>query len=384
MGREVLKMELNQGADDINFEFNPLPAKTDEALESCHNRARADYETWKRDFLEWLTVEGRKPDKLEGFADGTVRKTNYHTDQIMRWVWENRGYTTELTPEDADELMRELGRYSDYENANLNNFVKTIKRIFSYYNHEKAKNIEWSCNYEISEPKVTNRDYFKKDEFRPLYEAALKYGTVKHYNSCSKAERKRLKGHLARRFDKNKEGVSIDDFDRANSFKIPSLIATTLDMGLRPIEVARTKPEWIHLDDAVLRIPATESTKNRDNWECVLSNKSVRTLRKWLDERQSYGKYATSDSLWLNDKGNPYNSQSLNYLLRALIESAGVEPAGRDLTWYSIRHGVATVWADEEDIHDAREQLRHVKVETTMRYSHSSTKKRHGAVNSKY
>lgn len=60
------------------------------------------------------------------------------------------------------------GRYSQYEDANLNNFVKTIKRIFPYYTHEKGKSIEWDCRLDLNEPKVTNRDYFYKQEIRAL------------------------------------------------------------------------------------------------------------------------------------------------------------------------------------------------------------------------
>jgi len=366
------------------FGFPIVASDTEKALADLHGRAETDYEAWKRDFLNWLYHEGKKPDRGEGFAAGTIRKTSYHTGQILRWLWGERGYTTELGPDDADKLMRELGRHSTYADSNLNNIVKTIKRLFSYYNHEKGKNIDWECNYELSEPKVTNRDYFTKDEFRPLYEAALNHGAVKHYNNCTRKERDLLKAHLAQRFEKPKEAVTPDDFERANSFKIPSLIATSLDMGLRPIEVTRATTDWVNLDNAALEIPADESSKNTDNWECVLSNNAVRSLRKWLDERASYEKYDATDALWLNKKGNPYKSQSLNYLLGNLIEEAGIEPAGRNLTFYSIRHGVATIWADEEDIQDAREQLRHEQIETTLGYAHSSTNKRHNVVNSKY
>ena len=42
------------------------------------------------------------------------------------------------------------------------------------------------------------------------------------------------------------------------------------------------------------------------------------------------------------------------------------------------------MWADEENIHDAREQLRHKNVETTIGYAHSGTENRHNSVNSKW
>lgn len=178
-------MNFSAEADDHSFDFPLIAGDSEAALEDHHSRAKDDYESWKYDFLVWLRVEGKKPDRLEGYSSAVVRGTSYKTDQIMRWLWTQRGYTTELTPDDADELMKTLGRQSDYSDSNLNNFVKTIKRIFSYYNYEKGRDIDWDCKYAISEPRVTNRDYFKKSEFRPLYEAALNHGAVKHYNNCS-------------------------------------------------------------------------------------------------------------------------------------------------------------------------------------------------------
>ena len=280
--------------------------------------------------------------------------------------------------------MKKLGRYSEYEESTLNNFVKTLKRIFKYFNHEKGKNIEWECPIDINETGVTNRDYFKKDEFRPLYEASLEHGTVKHYHSCSPEERDELKAHLAQRFEKAKSEVGPDDFQKANSFKIPSIVSVSLDCGLRPVEVGRTKKEWVNLEESTLDIPKEESSKNTENWKCVLSNKSARALEKWVDERSSYRKYNGVDELWLNEKGNPYGSSPLNYLLEQLIERGGIRPAGRDLSWYSIRHGTATVWVDEEDLHDAREQLRHKNFETTLGYSNSGIRNRKEEVNSKW
>jgi integrase len=377
-------MNFEPEARDVDFDFPLLADETIDALEDAHARAVTDYRGWKRDLMEWLFFEGKDPERLRGYSADTLRNSNYKVDQIMRWVWNQRGYTTEVTAEDADELMRELGRYSEYTDANLNNFVKTLKRIFAYYNHEKGKCIEWECSLDLNEPSVTNRDYFKKQEFHALYEAALEYGSVKHYHSCSTAEREELQAYLAQRFEKRKDEIGPGDFERANSMKIPSLVSVSLDCGLRPIEVGRATVDWVNFEDATLDIPKEESSKNEGNWKCVLSNNSVRALEEWVDERNSYEKYSGQDALWLNGKGNPYSSTSLNYLLDQLIEAAGIEPAGRDLSWYSIRHGVATVWADEENIHDAQEQLRHKKVETTLGYAHSGTANRRNTVNSKW
>lgn len=377
-------MNLTEEPREFEQSFALLAEETKEDLDNLHARTREDYETWKQSVMEWLTHEGKDPERLRGYAEETLRGTNYKIDQVMRWLWNQRGYTTELTPDDADALMRELGRYTEYSDANLNNFVKALKRLFKYYNHEKGKEYEWDCKLNLTEEKVTNRDYFYKREFRSLYEAALEYGTVRHYHSCTPEERDELKATLAQRFEKTKDEVSVDDFERANSFKIPSIISVSLDCGLRPIEVGRAKTYWVNFEENSLDIPKEESSKNEDNWQCVLSEKSVRALEKWCEERASYDKYAGRDELWLNKRGNPYGSNSLNYLLDDLIETTGIEPAGRDLSYYSIRHGVASAWADEENIHDAKEQLRHKNVETTIGYAHSAAENRHGSVNSKW
>lgn len=161
-------MPLSSEPSERDYPFRVIPEPTQESLEAAHARASADYETWKHDFIAWLDTEGKDPERLTGYSDSTVRQANYKVDQIMRWLWRQRGYTTEVTGEDADAFMRELGRHSDDSDANLNTYVKTFKRLFKYFNREKGRSIEWECQLELSEPKVTNRDYFKKREFRPL------------------------------------------------------------------------------------------------------------------------------------------------------------------------------------------------------------------------
>lgn len=54
---------------------------------------------------------------------------------------------------------------------------------------------------------------------------------------------------------------------------------------------------------------------------------------------------------------------------------------GRDLTWYSLRHGVATLWANEYGVQQAQEQLRHEKIKSTMHYVHSGSDTRNAKAN---
>lgn len=66
------------------------------------------------------------------------------------------------------------------------------------------------------------------------------------------------------------------------------------------------------------------------------------------------------------------------------MEETQIEERGRQLTWYSIRRAVATIWANEEGIHDAKEQLRHKSIDTTIRYVHSSQFRRAKLADSKW
>jgi len=69
------------------------------------------------------------------------------------------------------------------------------------------------------------------------------------------------------------------------------MIYTTLDAGLRPIEVGRATTDWVDIDNAVLRIPKDESSKNRENWTVALGEQTADVLDRWLTERQTYTRY---------------------------------------------------------------------------------------------
>ncbi len=59
-------MNFERGARSASFDFPLVAQETIEELDEQHARARSDYETWKRDLFEWLSVEGKDPDRLRG------------------------------------------------------------------------------------------------------------------------------------------------------------------------------------------------------------------------------------------------------------------------------------------------------------------------------
>jgi len=199
-------------------------------------------------------------------------------------------------------------------------------RAFEFGDKEWDPEISFSGDNSTTNP----RDYLTVEERQQIREAVLQYGSVPSYKGLSPEGRDKWKAHLAQRFEKPKDEVSRSDFERANSWKYPSLVWTSLDAGLRPVEVKRSSVEWVDVENRVLRIPKEDSAKSNDNWVVSLTDRTAEALSRWLTERQQYDKYGNTDALWLTREGNPYQSYSLNYLLRSVCEIADIPTEHRD------------------------------------------------------
>ncbi|KOX98146.1 tyrosine-type recombinase/integrase [Halorubrum tropicale] len=368
--------------EPIEFPFPLVSKRTKEDLEKFGVNVAEDYRDFKEEVLTWLATYGKNPEKGEGLADTTLKSTHYKLETVFRWLWDyEERYTTELTPAEADRFIRLLNMSDSMIDSSVLHHLKVIKRYFKYHNHTHGTDWEWEPDLDLSQANGEERDYLHRGAFKQLYSAALEYGSVKSYHSVTPEERDRIKTYLARLEGVPKEKIGPEEFKEANSWKVPSLIAVTLDTGLRPIEVGRASVDWVNLESHELNIPKEESTKNEAYWNCTLKNRTVNVLSRWLDERATYEKYQDRDELWLTKKGTRYSSKSCNYLLRRLIEEGNVSiPKNKDVTWYSIRHGVATHWANHVGPHHAKEQLRHKSVTTTMKYLHSDSETRSSAV----
>ena len=151
---------------------------------------------------------------------------------------------------------------------------------------------------------------------------------------------------------------------------------TSLDAGLRPVEVERAKTTWVDVENQVLRIPREESSKNSENWIVGITERTAKALSRWLDEREMYERYEENDALWLTREGNPYQTSSLRDLLKRLCDLAGIPTENRKMSWYAIRHSVGTYMTREEDLAAAQAQLRHKSEQTTMKYDQTPVEDR--------
>lgn len=357
-----------------------LPIVTEPSEAYLNPRQQLDYRNERESCLEWLLSLGKDPSSGEGYAFGTVKPRSYRMDKFYRWVWgQEGGYTVNVQPEHADAWSRHLAQ-SSYSSTHKTNCQKALLMLFKWRHHEHGTS-EWDPSIRFTEDSSSQpRDYLTRREREQVRSAALEYGSVPSYSNLSPPERERWKAHLAQRFEKPKSEVTPDDWNRANSWKIPSLVWTSLDAGLRPIEVERATTAWIDTENAVLRIPKEESAKSRDNWIVSIRDRTAMILEKWLDERDAYAMYEETEAAWLTREANPYTSQSLIYVLEQLCELADIETDNRQMSWYAIRHSVGTYMTREEDLAAAQAQLRHKSPETTMKYDQTPVEDRKDAL----
>jgi integrase len=352
----------------------PKPTK-----EQLTDRQLEDYTEHRVRLISWMENLGKSPEQGEGYAQDTVNGRAYRLDAFYRFVWEEEGrYTTQVTHDHADEWMRKLA-YGDTSQENKASHLKTVKMLFRWRAREFGGE-EWESEitFSTNSGQTNPKDYLTQEERQRIRDASLEYGGVPNYNSLSPDERDHWKAHLAQRFEKPKRDIGPDDFARANSWKIPSLIWAALDTGLRPVEVKRAKKQWVDVQNKVLRIPKEDSSKNYNNWTVSLTERTANALGRWLAEREQYEKYDGRDELWLNRIGNPYQYYSLNRIFRDICEDASIPSEGR--TFYAIRHSLATYMTREEGLAAAQAQMRHKSQVSTMRYDQAPVEDRREAL----
>lgn len=322
-----------------------------------------DYQKHHHQFLSWLYTLGKCPERAEGYAEGTVQVTHYHIDRFYRWLWNYEGhYTTEVTHEHANTYLMEYLSREDVSRTTTAKLRKALLREFRWRAHlNRGK--EWKSVVSISEgtDESAPPDFLSKEERRLVREAVLRYADVKEQQPEFAGE-------------------------EAGSWKYVSLVWTSLDAGLRPVEVTRATTGWVDSANALLRIPKAESAKAKANWNVPITERTANALSFWFEERAYYPKYAKyreetgQDVLWLTRSGNPYGAQALARLLRNICDEANIDYSNRKMTWYTIRHGLGNAMTSERDLKATQAQLRHKSSKTTMRYDHPSEGDRRDAL----
>ncbi|UPV73956.1 site-specific integrase [Halorussus limi] len=369
-----------KNADEATTPLEGITVVPEPSAELLNERQQIDYRNQREQCLEWLLVFGKDPKKAEGYARTTVKNRAHRMDQFYRWVWDQDGYTTNVTHDHADAYLTWLAK-QDHSNAHKDNCRKALLMLYKWREHEHGLD-EWDpeLSFSTGHKTTTPRDYLTREERGQIREAALEYGSVPSYKGLDSEERDRWKAYLAQRFEKPKSEVTPEDWDEANGWKIPSLVSVSLDAGLRPIEVERAVTGWVDIENAVLRIPKEQSSKNTGHWIVGLQDRTAETLDRWLEQRENDPTYDDTDKLWLTRFGNTYGSASLRKVLRRLCDQADIPYENRQMSWYSIRHSTGTYMTREEDLAAAQAQLRHKSPETTMKYDQAPVEDRQNAL----
>ncbi|GGI95264.1 hypothetical protein GCM10008995_01800 [Halobellus salinus] len=354
---------------EIQFEY-----LSSESVSALNYQQQVLYSELWDDLIAYLRTQGKTPERGIGYEDSGIRPRVRRIHQVFEYAWNQDRLVLELTPEVADEfvngLLEDTITKNNGEAYKRGSKRKLVNALESYF---RFADTEW-------EPEVGFRDTapayasdpYNKRERGLLLNASFDYQSPPSYSNVLPEERDAWNAYLAQLLEKPKDEVSPDDWKALKtSWKYPALISTTLDAGWRAGMVGRLQTAFIDLDNGQIVIPAEVAIKNNERWKDELTTRSVKLLEKWLAQRSNKAKYDDSDHIWLNRKGNPYNSASLNDLLDSLMDAAGIEANGRKLTWHSIRHSTGMyVYDQERDLEMVAEILRHKSLEAARKYAH--------------
>lgn len=323
------------------------------------DKEHLDYYEYRGSFLTWLLKLGKNPEKAKGYSPYSVYNTGYRTAEFDRWAWERHGgYSVPPTQEDATQFMEEVALSSVSESTKGKKLEALLR--YSKWLQDRFGEDEWefSWNFNSSGGNHQPQDFLSIRERRAVRQAALSMDGNPAY------------------------GVEDKDALDTNhgSWKFTSLVWTSLDAALRPVEVGKARTYWIDTENRVLRIPKAESSKNEGNWTVSLTRRTAYALKAWLEERANHPRYEDTDRVWLTREGNPYKAKELRRILHRLCETAGIPTENRQMSWYTIRHSVGTHMTKERDLAATKAQLRHKSSHTTMKYDQVPVEDRRDAL----
>ena len=308
---------------------------------SLNKKQLVDYREYRWGYVDWLRTKGKNPEAREGYSDYSTYGTAYRCARFDRWTWEQSGrYVVPPSTDHADEYMLDVA-HRDVSTATKGKIEEALIRYFRWL-HTAHRTPQWDRDKRFrSGGSDRPRDYLTMRERRLVRDAAINH---------------------------------------PGGWSVTSLVLTSLDAGLRPVEVHRARVEWVDVPNMMLRIPREESSKNEDNWRVSLTNRASTALDHWLAERTELDKYDGTDALWLTRESTRWTSRSLSRLLKRLATDVEIDTGGRSLTWYSIRHSVGTYMTAERDLKAAKDQLRHLSAQTTMKYDQVPVEDRRDAL----
>lgn len=154
-------------------------------------------------------------------------------------------------------------------------------------------------------------------------------------------------------------------FAQLENLKHKTMLYLTYSAGLRVSEVVNLRIKDIHSERMVINI---KGAKGKEDRMVGLSQGILELLRKYFIT------YRPTDWLFEGQYvGNQYSTRSLEQIFHRAKHDAKII---QDVTFHSLRHSYATHLHERgTDIKLIQELLGHNDIQTTMRYTHVSTRK---------
>lgn len=344
-------------------------------------------EAFLEEYYDWLRERGRNPARNQPMADNGAGNYHARIDQLYRFAlrFDDLHKVPRLTQSQADELIRQLDHDKitkqsgdPYADGSKRKFSDALQKYFEWLHNTDIVDDEWEPKVVFVDGDPESADSLSYAERHLIRKAALDYGSLPAYYETDPDERDRLEGLIAQRIGKQKRDITQEDWQAADtSRKTGSLIAVTLETGMIPIEIEYATLDWYDPGKQVFVIPEEYAAKDRPTTELPLTDETADVFSAWIRERRHLDAYDDTRRIWLNQRGNPYGSGNLCYLLRQLCEEADIDHDNRKIVWYSLRHNLGQTVEDTADISTAKDQLRHQYIETTKNiYGETVTEKR--------
>ena len=240
----------------------------------------------------------------------TIQQYTWHAKRMLEWLQKD---PAEVKPLDLSTYRHHLTVDLEYSKNSLYIATKALQDFFSYLGLDTAD--------ELTAPKRKGSlpKYLTEDEARKLLRAAE---------------------------------------EDARDHAILVVLGYT---GLRVSEACALRCEDIDLAERTLHVMSGKGDKDRI---VVFENNTSMALRRWLENRG----IAEHDALFVNRRGGPLTTRSMERLVRKYARAAGIQ---KTVTPHVMRHTLATTLLRRgADIRIIQQLLGHASVATTQIYTH--------------
>lgn len=143
-----------------------------------------------------------------------------------------------------------------------------------------------------------------------------------------------------------------------NTIKKGLIVETLIKTGLRNSEICKLRIENIDFNTGIFKVVGGKGDKDRLG---LMPNSLLYKLKIYLMGR-------LSGFLFINERGKPYSTRSIQYIIKEIKEITGIK---KDITPHTLRHTFASILINEGvDIRKIQRLLGHESINTTQLYTH--------------